>query len=151
MSPAAASTTTSANSLQSGQGYPEFAKFLCSDRDFFIFRKFNELAVRNLLYLQDELAELEEKLRTMDTRDAQNENPRTKWNLRSRRDDNNIERRVLMKQIETKLQSYRESSFRRPKSWLQSSPTNGDQVRLYCLRHKFLDWKSRRGFNLKAW
>jgi len=57
--------------------------------------------------MQDELMELEAKLHAEDLRDSQNENAQTRWNLHSRRDDSNIQRRMLMAQVETKLQSYR--------------------------------------------
>ena len=42
-------------------GYPSLAEDISSDPDrtFLVFRRFDKLAVRNLLYLQSELAELE--------------------------------------------------------------------------------------------
>lgn len=43
-------------------GYRGFCKFIASDDDFFIFRKFGNLSARVLLALQDELSELEGQL-----------------------------------------------------------------------------------------
>lgn len=45
-------------------GYPSLARFIASDSDrtSLVFRRFDRLAARNLLYLQSELAELEGKL-----------------------------------------------------------------------------------------
>jgi hypothetical protein len=44
-------------------GYPSLAEFIASDPDHtsLVFRRFDKLAARNLLYLQSELAELEAK------------------------------------------------------------------------------------------
>jgi hypothetical protein len=44
--------------------------FIGSDRDFVVFGRVISLAARNLLYLQDELMELEEKLRAIDLADS---------------------------------------------------------------------------------
>jgi hypothetical protein len=43
-------------------GYRGFSAFLASDNDFLIFRRFGRLNARLLLYMQDEIAVLEEKL-----------------------------------------------------------------------------------------
>lgn len=49
-------------------GYYTFSKFIASDplRTTTIFRRFDVLAIRNLLYLESELAELEKELRELD-------------------------------------------------------------------------------------
>lgn len=101
------------NPAQSGalnghpRGYPSLANFIRSDRDLFVFRRVNTLSERNLLYLQDELVELEEKLRNIDLADSRNESQHDLRNLHSRREDTNIERRCLMMQLNAKLKSYR--------------------------------------------
>src|SRR6187549_1354832 len=53
------------------QGYPSFAEFIASDRDksTVVFRRFDRLSSRNLLYLQSELSELEAQLDALDERD----------------------------------------------------------------------------------
>lgn len=109
-------SATAQSSVQNGnlRGYPSLASFIGSDRDFFIFRRFNALSARNLLYLQDELVELEDKLRTVDLADLQSENQRGLWNLHSRREDKNIERRYLMMQLNEKLKSYRAYLYQNP-------------------------------------
>ena len=45
------------------KGYPSLAAFIASDKDksTVIYRRFDRLSARNLLYLQSELAELEAK------------------------------------------------------------------------------------------
>jgi hypothetical protein len=45
-------------------GFPSLSEFIASDHDrtSLVFRRFDRLAARNLLYLQSELAELEAKL-----------------------------------------------------------------------------------------
>lgn len=52
-------------------GYPSLAAFIASDRDktTAIFKRFDELAARNLLYYQSELAELQWKQRMFDQED----------------------------------------------------------------------------------
>jgi hypothetical protein len=52
-------------------GYPSLAALIASDRDrtTFIYKRFDELAARNLLYLQSELAEHHAKQRAFDQED----------------------------------------------------------------------------------
>ncbi|EEU48239.1 uncharacterized protein NECHADRAFT_75615 [Fusarium vanettenii 77-13-4] len=52
-------------------GYATFASFLASDPELSIFRGFQQLSSRNLLYLQSELLELENQLKEFDQDDAQ--------------------------------------------------------------------------------
>ena len=52
------------------EGYPTFAEFIAKDKDAAIYRRFENLRARNLLYLQDELHELERKLEELDEKDA---------------------------------------------------------------------------------
>ncbi|KAH7390569.1 hypothetical protein BKA66DRAFT_568509 [Pyrenochaeta sp. MPI-SDFR-AT-0127] len=51
-------------------GYRGFSAFLASDNDFLIFRRFGSLNARLILYLQDEIAVLEEKLETLEAENA---------------------------------------------------------------------------------
>jgi hypothetical protein len=47
-------------------GYPKLAALMSKDEDYIIFRRFSDLNARNLLYLQDELLSLENRLATID-------------------------------------------------------------------------------------
>jgi hypothetical protein len=65
-------------------GYPRFAAFISEDKDksSTIYRRFERLAARNLLYLESELAELEAKQDEMDEA-YQTESPEFKMTARS--------------------------------------------------------------------
>ena len=65
-----------------------------------IFRRFNAVRLRMLLYRQDEVAQLEEKLKKIDDDD-----PKDLF-LGSRRHDRNTERMAVMKQLEQAMASY---------------------------------------------
>lgn len=81
-------------------GYPRLATFLNTDKHFALFRRYGYLRTRVLLSLQDELAELEEKLDDLDTNDSK------QFNLASRRSDINQTRKLLMKRVHEKLAVY---------------------------------------------
>ena len=65
--------------IQVINGYASLAAFIASDRDrsTSIFRRFDRLSARNLLYLQSELAELEAQQDALDAQDAGNINAAT--------------------------------------------------------------------------
>lgn len=71
-----------------------------SDPDFLMFRKFGQLHNRLLLYRQDELTELEERLNKLDEEET------TAYFLCSRRHDLSHNRRELMTEIQTSLKQY---------------------------------------------
>ena len=52
------------------EGYPSFAHFIAKDGDAAIYRRYAHLSARNLLYLQSELHELEERLGCLDRENA---------------------------------------------------------------------------------
>lgn len=56
------------------EGYPTFAEFIARDRDAAIYRRFERLSARNLLYQQSELHELERQLQELDHEDAKDIN-----------------------------------------------------------------------------
>jgi hypothetical protein len=58
-------------------GYPSLANFIASDRDrtTLIYKRFDELSARNLLYLQSELAELQAQQRRFDREDLRADLP----------------------------------------------------------------------------
>ena len=67
-----------------------------------IFRGFDELHIRNLLYLQDEITLLEEKLHVRDLLP----DPNTDTKHGSRRRDHDSMRRGIMKRVRIKLKEY---------------------------------------------
>ncbi len=71
-----------------------------SDLGLIMFRRFNYLHLRHLLYLQDELSCLEKKLYYADLADPEH------INLRSRQLDSNAERKSMMVAIAAKLKEY---------------------------------------------
>ncbi|KAL2040567.1 hypothetical protein N7G274_006546 [Stereocaulon virgatum] len=48
------------------RGYPAMCKWMASDNDFFVLRRFGQVAARVLLRMQDRIAKLEEDLRCLD-------------------------------------------------------------------------------------
>lgn len=54
------------------RGFPSLSHFVASDPDdgAFVFRRFDRLSARNLLFLQSEIAELEAEQRRLDDEDA---------------------------------------------------------------------------------
>jgi hypothetical protein len=76
-------------------GFPSLAAFIASDRDrsTLIYKRFDELAARNLLYLQSELAELHAKQRAFDQEDLTADMPTKQcarnFSSRSRKNDGN--------------------------------------------------------------
>jgi hypothetical protein len=47
-------------------GYPKLSELVCKDKTLSIFRKFRSLSIRNLLYLQSEILDLESQLQQED-------------------------------------------------------------------------------------
>jgi hypothetical protein len=87
-------------------GYRSFTSFIASDNDFFILRRFSTLAVRVLLALQDELAELEDQLATIDARLSDPLAPDV--HNGSFRQETSEMRLELIREIDRKLRSYSE-------------------------------------------
>ena len=95
-------------------GYPSFAQFIARDGDAAIYRKYAHLSARNLLYLQSELHELEEKLQNLDKEDAKDigneeaQKAARDWDHFS--DPANAsayQHRVLQQDIRAKIKEYR--------------------------------------------
>ena len=112
---------SSSAKIRHARGYPSLAAFIASDCDHStsIFRRFDRLSARNLLYLQSELAELEAKQDALDnedhrasTHDKQCLRDWQKLRERAKSPDNLKERQRLdlALEIRKKLQEYRESS-----------------------------------------
>lgn len=62
------------------EGYPTVAQFISQDSDASIFRSFQKLSARRLLYLQSQLADLEAQLERLDSLDAE-----TQYNTAARK------------------------------------------------------------------
>ncbi|KAH7207915.1 uncharacterized protein BKA55DRAFT_546992 [Fusarium redolens] len=93
------------------RGYPTLARFYASDKSFFLLRRFDELAARNLLFIQDELCQLERDLQAADQDDTR-AGPQGLQNLHSRRGDRNQSRAEIMQKIREKLTIYQKSVLR---------------------------------------
>ena len=103
------------------EGFADVARWIALDPDneTFIYRKFDELAARNLLYLQTELLVLEKQLNELDKYDANSDDmnlkdaTRTWETLTQQYDTGNREARVridLVVKIRSKLKEYRASA-----------------------------------------
>jgi hypothetical protein len=95
-------------------GYSGFSKFISSDNDFFIFRKFGALSARTLLILQDQLAVLEDKLEKLDQKCMQHDdihNGSFRRDDEGEGDDTSLEwqRSQLNAKIISKLKEYSKS------------------------------------------
>ncbi|KAL9599938.1 MAG: hypothetical protein Q9219_003500 [cf. Caloplaca sp. 3 TL-2023] len=97
------------------QGYPSFADFIAADADAAIYRKYERLSARNLLYQQSELHELEEKLQKLDAEDhkerdtgnAESQRRARFWSHYKRADNERAkEHRELQAEIKAKLKEY---------------------------------------------
>ncbi|KAL8685523.1 MAG: hypothetical protein Q9218_007709 [Villophora microphyllina] len=111
-------------------GYPKVAAYENSDPNFLIYRKFGWLHNRILLYLQDELADLEYRLEKLDKRTFSDEND---TQLKSRRLDfaDSPTRRTLVKQITERLEVYDEHLLRFQKVQAIRRPTIRNQKSLF--------------------
>ena len=91
------------------EGYPRLAAFLSSDHNVMVYRGFNYLHSRCLLYQQDELVALERRLDEMDKDDEEDADERVRKCLRSRELDDvrkDQPRRSLLREIKDKLSEY---------------------------------------------
>ena len=92
-------------------GYGKLAAFEGCDPDLLIYRKFTWLRNCSLLYLQDELVELEEDLIALNKYEFVKE-PRRLFSRRQNEGPDEIERRELLAKIQAKLIEYGELTRR---------------------------------------
>jgi hypothetical protein len=85
------------------RGYVGLSEFIASDKTLYIFRRFDHLAVRSLLYMQDELCELERQIKALD--DADMADSDVPYDLHTRKDENE-ERVGLMEKFTERLRIY---------------------------------------------
>ncbi len=100
-------------------GFPSFSRFIAEDKDAAIYRKFESLSARNLLYLQSELHDIERQLEECDQEDAKDLNNEhaqqcvREWAYYSQCNDTHIqERQNLHNRLRMKIKEYRLSIFR---------------------------------------
>jgi hypothetical protein len=102
------------------RGFQSLATFMSSNSnsESFIFKRFDKLAARNLLYLQSELAYLQNRLEDFDSKDAQSKDREERKCARSWEDFEEMknsssrqrERWDLMHKIRESLREYRAQS-----------------------------------------
>ena len=97
-------------------GYPTFANFIAADPDAAIYRKYEHLSARNLLYLQSELHDLEAQLVELDASDVRKKDDEDEvskkiaryWDYYSKASSERAKRhRALQKKISRKIKEYR--------------------------------------------
>ena len=98
------------------EGYPSFAEFIAT-YDAAIYRKFETLSARNLLYQQSELHELEGQLENLDREDAKDiddeeaQRAARLWtHFQNDLNERAVLRRELQDKIALKIKAYRASS-----------------------------------------
>lgn len=94
------------------RGLPDLCNFMSSDKVFAVFRRFDNLAIRNLLCLQSELSQLEDRLAQLDSEDQLSGSQDRIKNLHSWPDDQNEERKQIIADVRVKLQIYRKFCLR---------------------------------------
>ncbi|KAI4181471.1 MAG: hypothetical protein LQ346_006782 [Caloplaca aetnensis] len=113
-------------------GFPSLADFIAADADAAIYRKYERLSARNLLYLQSALHELDRKLQELDAEDVkEGENCDREAQKRARlwphyaRGDNEraTRHRQLQEEIESKLKAYHKALILENQVLKLSAPT----------------------------
>ncbi|KAF2852198.1 hypothetical protein T440DRAFT_466903 [Plenodomus tracheiphilus IPT5] len=138
--------------IQRLSGFPSLASFISSDRDrtTLIYKRFDELAARNLIYLQSELVELQSKQRAFDEEDLTSD-LYTKQRARNfadfdkavqAGDSKQKERWNLMLEIREKLKEYREAMLL--ESTMASLPSPQKSV-MRAFRQEFYNQHKGRG------
>lgn len=110
-------------------GYNEYSSFIGYSRSFFFLRQFRTLNVRVLLAMQDDIAELEERLDNLDKELSSKSSPDI--HNGTFRDDPNLDRIKLIWKLQKRIQKYSRSTHS-----LQPVPVFSGVVWLTC---KYLD------------
>lgn len=88
--------------MPSSRGYPAMCKWMASDDDFFVLRRFGGLSARILLRQQDRIVKLEEDLQRVDNMCMINGS-----NNGTFRYDTNFERQRLLDELTSRLEQFR--------------------------------------------
>ena len=99
--------------------YATFSQFIASDSELFLYRNFQTLSSRNLLYLQSQLTELENRLREFDEDDAEQLNNEIllsakcweTFSTRAKEHPREAERMEVIQEIRVKMKEYRKLSY----------------------------------------
>jgi hypothetical protein len=97
------------------EGYPSLAAFIASDKELAVYRGFDRLSARNILYAQSELLYLEEKLDAFDKEDLGAELGNLErasarsWDILQKKSNKHDEERFqCVMQLRTAMKDYRE-------------------------------------------
>ncbi|KAL8952336.1 MAG: hypothetical protein Q9222_001747 [Ikaeria aurantiellina] len=113
-------------------GYPSFAHYIAKDADAAIYRKFEGLSARNLLYLQSELHELEGQLEELDIKDAKQRDEDERESRKIARlwphfarasNERAIKHREIQAEIQVKLKAYHKALILESRVLKLSAPT----------------------------
>ena len=85
-------------------GYPALSEWMASSNDFYVLRKFATVSARTLLYLQDEIAQLEKELGQLDEQTRMEE--MGKGMSGSFKRDRHNRRGEIMRQMPGRLNTY---------------------------------------------
>jgi hypothetical protein len=105
--------STKSSTVRKLKGYPTFSAFITRDQDAAIYRKYESLSARNLLYLSSEIHELEGHLKALDEADFRSscfvaEGAARKWEHYSSGIEQGVQaHRDLQAKIKVKLKEYR--------------------------------------------
>jgi hypothetical protein len=98
-------------------GYPDFCKFMASDNDFFLLRRFGELNSRVLLKMQFEIMKLEKALNSLDQEIMNDPDPDKRndsfawdffWDPTNNCGKSGFERKRILDQLQMQLKEYSE-------------------------------------------
>jgi hypothetical protein len=97
-------------SKPNAEGYAKIAQFMGTHDEFAIFRRFKELNIQNLLYMQAEITHLEAELREIASKNRQQWDRRNYaydwWSLSQGESDEDTEQWVTVLEIREKLDKY---------------------------------------------
>lgn len=111
------------------KGFPSLAAFISGDvdRSTLIFNRFDDLSARNLLYMQEELAELQAELHVFDDEDGQNlesKKAARNWKEFKKKGEAQPRRLELIRDIRILMKEYREALLTESKFAAIPSPDN---------------------------
>ncbi|KAK6344315.1 hypothetical protein TWF696_007955 [Orbilia brochopaga] len=104
-------------SMTFAPGYPSTAAIMSTDAELSVYRRFDRLSARNLLYYQADLMYMESELDKLDEEDRLLENSDDKYHLRhfkelwEGRSDRTMKRRNLIQDIRFTMKEYHECLF----------------------------------------
>lgn len=121
--------------------------WMSSDNDFFVLRRFGKVGARVLLYMQDQIVELEEELRKQD--DFCKSAPKELADSGTFRGDQNSKRRDIMRDLSVMLDRYRNNSQFQAESLSQARKLTTQQKDSYWITRDLNLVRMRRSFRSK--